>query len=236
MKRLLEPLGQLDWRDHLSILGGTALLVLYVYQGHHSFFSSHLAPALGDSPTSRWYAQCYQFGSAFLLMAVIPALWFVLGKGGRLSDCGLAIGDWRFGLKAVALGFVLLPLPLYVNAGSPAFQAEYPLARMAGDSVMLFVVWELCYLVYYVAWEFFFRGFWQLGLRRVLGAMGAMALQTATSTIIHMGKPEPEIFSAIAGGVIFGLLVLRTRSIVYVILLHWYLGMATDLFCILRSP
>ena len=35
--------------------------------------------------------------------------------------------------------------------------------------------------------------------------------------------------------VIFGLVAVRTRSVLYVILLHWYVGLMTDLFCILRG-
>ena len=231
-----RPLRAWDWRTLVGIYGGCALLVLYAYQGNHRFFDEHLASRFqAPEPLLQWCSHCYQFGAALVLLGLLPAAWWVLGAGRSLRECGLALGDWRFGLKVVLAGLVLLPLPLYLNAGSPTFQQEYPLARMAGDSVGLFLLWELCYLCYYVAWEFFFRGFWQLGLSRATGPAVALAIQTVASTVMHLGKPEAETLSAIVGGVVFGLVAARTRSVLYVILLHWYVGMGTDLFCLLRS-
>jgi membrane protease YdiL (CAAX protease family) len=186
-------------------------------------------------PFAEWYAHGYQFLAAFGLLFVLPCLWIRLGTDESLADHGLRVGDWRFGLKLLGVAMLALAIPLYVNAGSPEFQAEYPLAGVAGRSARLFLLWELCYLVYYVAWEFFFRGFWQLGLSRHLGLVGALALQTAVSTVMHIGKPGAETTAAIAAGLVFGLVAVRTRSVLYVILLHWYVGLMTDLFCILRG-
>ena len=235
MKKLLAPLSEVRCRAHVAIWGGTSLLTVYLYQGNHVFFTRRLSSLGTRDPFAEWYAHGYQFLAAFILLLVVPCLWIRLGARESFADHGLCLGDWRFGLRFLGLGVLALALPLYVNAGSPAFQAEYPLAGVAGRSLRLFLLWELCYLVYYVAWEFFFRGFWQIGLSRDLGLVGALALQTAVSTVMHIGKPEAETLSAIAAGVVFGLVASRTRSVLYVILLHWYVGLTTDLFCILRG-
>jgi membrane protease YdiL (CAAX protease family) len=47
---------------------------------------------------------------------------------------------------------------------------------------------------------------------------------------MHIGKPADEIYGAILGGVVFGFVALRSRSLLYVILIHWVLGVALDLF------
>jgi membrane protease YdiL (CAAX protease family) len=235
VRELLAPLSEVKRRAHVAIWGGTALLTVYLYQGNHAFFTRQLSSLVLEGPFAEWYAHGYQFLAAFVLLLVVPCLWIRLGTRESLADHGLCVGDWRFGLKFLGLGMLVLALPLYANAGSPDFQAEYPLAGIAGRSLRLFLLWELCYLVYYVAWEFFFRGFWQIGLSRHLGLVAALALQTAVSTIMHIGKPEAETMAAIVAGVVFGLVAVRTRSVLYVILLHWYVGFMTDLFCTLRG-
>ena len=235
MKRLMAPMRELSWRDAVPLLGGLVLLTVYLYQGHHSFYRQHLGGAWAAHPLWDMQAQGYQFLAALVCMALLPALWIRLSGAGRLADYGVALGDWRFGLRFLLLGMVALALPLYINAGAADFQAEYPLARVAGTSLGLFLLWELCYLVYYIAWEFFFRGFWQLGLQARIGFLGAMALQTGVSTVMHGGKPQGEMLAAIVAGPVFGLVAVRTRSVLWVLLLHWYVGGMTDLFCLLRG-
>jgi membrane protease YdiL (CAAX protease family) len=235
VRELLAPLRAVPRATLVAVLGGLTLCTIYLYPGHAAFYLRHLAPAgAAADPVGPWRAQGWQFGAAFVLLFAAPVLWVRL-RGRPLATIGLAVGDWRFGLKAVAVAAVVLAGPLYLNAGAADFQAEYPLVKLATRSLALFVAWELCYLVYYIAWETFFRGFWQLGLAGGLGAFGALALQTATSTVMHIGKPPGETFGAIVAGVGFGLLALRTRSILYVLLLHWTIGMLTDLFCALRA-
>jgi membrane protease YdiL (CAAX protease family) len=236
VRRFLAPLVEADRPAMLSVIGGLFLLGIYIYQGQAGFFLRHLGPSLGETPFLAWWAFGYQFASALLLMGLIPALWIRLGLRQRLRDHGLRLGAVRFGLMAVLIGVAALALPLYLNAGSAAFQAEYPLVKLAGRSASLYLLWELTYLVYYIAWEFFFRGFWQLGLQGPLGAAGAMALQTAASTLMHIGKPQGETLAAIVAGPGFGLIALRTGSVLYPLLLHWLIGALTDLFCLLRAP
>ncbi|MFH1464928.1 MAG: CPBP family intramembrane glutamic endopeptidase [Pseudomonadota bacterium] len=235
MRALTALYDGLDTGTVVAVFGGLGLLTLYAYQGQAEFFSTKLAPDLGLGVWGPWAAESWQFGAAFVLMGLVPLLWFRLGQGRPLSELGLCLGDWRFGLRFVAIGALALTIPLWISAGSPAFQAEYPLAKIATRSWGLFVAWECCYAVYYLGWEALFRGFWQLGQRRHLGLFGALALQAAASTILHIGKPEGEFAAAVVAGLVFGLVAVRTRSILYVFLLHWYVGAMTDLFCALRA-
>jgi membrane protease YdiL (CAAX protease family) len=234
LRGLLAPLRGVPGQALVSVLGGLALLTLYLYGGHHRVFVARFGHLVADSRYAAWAAHGYQFASACVLLLAIPLLWLRM-TGKRLADAGLAVGDWRAGLGLFAVGALLLAAPLYLGAGSPEMQAEYPLVQAAGRSVRLFLLWELTYLSYYIAWEFFFRGFWGLALVEELGAFGALALQTAASTLMHIGKPAAETAAAIVGGVGFGLIALRSRSVLYVILLHWTVGMLTDLFCLLRA-
>ncbi len=208
-------------------------MTVYLYQGHHSFYTRHLAEAfVGKDPYNDWYRHLYQNIAALVLLAVIPLLLarFTLGKG--LRDQGVALGDWRFGLKAMGVGVLVLTPLLYVGSFDPAIQREYPLTKLAGCGWDLFVLWELTYLLYYIAWEYFFRGFNLFLLEERWGATAAILYQMVPSTLLHIGKPQPEMLAAVVGGVIFGALALRTRSMLYPLLLHWYVGACTDLFSI----
>lgn len=247
MRTLLAPLQSAPLRVQVFFYLTLLSLVAWLYLGHADFLHGFLygffddaASTLQDrnpagSPHAGWLAQGWQYALALLLMVGVPAvLWRRLLRR-PWKDCGLGLGDWRFGLRVVAVAAPLLVLPLWVNAGSPAFQEEYPLVRAAGASVGAFLLWEALYAVYYVSWETFFRGFWQLGLAGWLGVAGALATQTAVSTVMHIGKPPAETFTAVLGGVLLGLLATRTRSVWYGFLLHAWLGGITDLFCIMRS-
>ena len=235
LRDLFRPLAETGRAQLVAVLGGLVLLTVYLYQGHYTWF----APIVGWDGTrgtvGEWYAHGCQFLLAFALMLVVPVLWIRFGLKEKLAEHGLCLGDWRFGLPFLGIAMVVLAIPLYINAANPEFRAEYPLALLAGRSAGHFLLWESCYLVYYIAWEFFFRGFWQIGLGRRMGIFPAMALQTAVSTVMHIGKPEGETMTAIVGGVALGLVAIRTRSILYVVLIHWYVGMLTDLFCLIRS-
>jgi membrane protease YdiL (CAAX protease family) len=195
VRRLVAPLVEADRATLAAVLGGVTLCTIYLYPGHAGFYLRHFAPAGAGGLLVSWRAQAWQFGAAFVLLFAVPVVWVKL-RGEPLASIGLAVGDWRFGLGAVAVTAVLLAGPLYLNAGSPDFQVEYPLVKGVTRTAGLFVAWELCYLVYYIAWETFFRGFWQLGLSRGLGVLGALALQTATSTVMHIGKPAGETMSS----------------------------------------
>jgi membrane protease YdiL (CAAX protease family) len=237
-QKLAALFGRPDRKTVVVCVTSLVVVSVYAYQGHHTFFSATFAPAGGPLPWSQWWPHLWQFGASALLLGIVPLVLWCLVLGGRPAALGLRLGDWRFGLKAVAVGLVVLPPLLYVNAGDPAFRAEYPLAASAGASVGHFLLWEACYLVYYVGWEFHFRGFLQLGLAKGLGAFGATVVQAFPSVLLHIGpspKPEAETLSAIVAAFVFGAIALRTRSVLYVLLLHWTVGMMTDAFCLLRS-
>ena len=217
------------------MIGGSVLTTVYLYQGHHSFYTRHLAgPLFGSDPYNDWYRHLYQNIAALILLAAVPLLLARFALQKRVRDQGLSLGDWRFGLKAAGVGAVVLTPLLYLGSFDPAIGKEYPLTKLAGCATDLFVLWELTYLVYYIAWEYFFRGFNLFLLEERWGATAAILYQTVISTLLHIGKPQSEMVAAIAGGLLFGALALRTRSILYPLLLHWYVGACTDHFSILN--
>ena len=149
------------------------------------------------------------------LFLVVPLITLVL-LGERPSAYGLRIGEWRAGLL-VAAGIALFATPIIVVvAGLPDFAVYY--GRPAAD----LPVAVLGNGIDVAAAEFLFRGFLLWTLVRLAGPMGVV-LATFPFVFTHLGKPELETLSTFFGGLGFGWLAWRTRSVLYGALLHAYL-------------
>lgn len=178
------------------------------------------------------------FVSFFGLVLAAPLLIAVLtGPGLRAA---LAGWGWTFGRAGLGLGLTAAGLPLAVLSGfigsrDPEMQKMYPFAKGACAGVRTFVGYELSYvLFYYVPWESAFRGVLFLPLVPAIGLVPALAVQTAISTLLHIGHPEKEVFAAAGAGVVFGLIAWATGSFLYPLILHAATGVATDTFLFLR--
>jgi membrane protease YdiL (CAAX protease family) len=232
MKGNGDPAQRIDTRAAVILLSASVLPTVYRCFGSPGFFQRHWASLFGGSAFTPMYAVLYAWLSVFVLFFLVPALIAGLVLKVRLRDLGLRVGDWRKGLVLLGLLFPIAALTLVPTARMADFRAEYPLYHAAGQSLRVFVVYELCYAVYYLGWEFFFRGFLLFGLAGTFGAVNAVLIQTIPSTLAHIGKPTPEIFAAILAGVVFGAIALRTRSILYVIVLHWLIGVTLDVLIV----
>lgn len=152
-------------------------------------------------------------GRAGLFFAVPVITLLVLGE--RPSEYGLRLGEWRIGL-AVAAGLAVLATPVVLLAsGLPDIQLYYA----TQEDGLLAIVGRA---VDVGAAEFLFRGFLMWTLIRVAGPLGVV-LATFPFVFTHLGKPELETLSTFFGGLGFGWLAWRTRSVLYGALLHAYL-------------
>ena len=222
-----------DYKSTLILLVVPILLMLWVYCGKQAQFDRFFGQIQG-----RWsqdfYSTVYEYLAAFLLMFAVPSLIVKLVFRQGLREFGFQLGDARYGFRFVAVALPLFLLLAYIASLGPAIQAEYPLAKSTMRHIPPFLLVELFYLLYYLGWEFLFRGFMLFGLEERHGALLAILVQMVPSTIVHIGKPASESFAAIAAGLVFGYLAVRTRSILYPLLLHAAVGIGTDVFVTLR--
>ena len=148
------------------------------------------------------------------LFMILPLVTLLL-LGERPLEFGLRIGEWRIGL-AVAAGLALLVTPvILIVSGLPDFQLYYA-RQEAGPLAILGRAIDVG------AAEFLFRGFLMWTLIRVAGPTGVV-LATLPFVFTHLGKPELETLSTFFGGLGFGWLAWRTRSVLYGALLHAWL-------------
>ena len=218
------------FKPTVILISTPLLLTAWKYYGSVSFYNKSLSQSfvLFDDPALT--AEYFHFWSAFLMLGLFSVLVIKLLFKENLREYGLGIGDWRFGLKALAFLAPFLILSTYPSSKMADFRAEYPFFKNAGISPMKFFNHASMYMLYYAGWEVFFRGFMQFGLRKTFGDWNAVLVQTIASGLVHIGKPDGEIFSSILGGIVWGVLVFRTNSIWYVFLMHWLLGVSLDFF------
>jgi len=175
-------------------------------------------------------------GFAVATLFLAPALLHIL-TGGSLRELGLQVGDRRFGLAAVAVcGPVGVLLMVLSSGQGSGLQDAYPWAGSAiGASVSTLLVWAALYAFYYLAFEFFFRGFLLKTLAQVAGTNLALWLQALAATLVHLGKPLPEVIAALPASLLFGVIAVRSRSILYPALLHLLIGLALDVAILARQ-
>lgn len=209
------------------------LLTLWVYFGKQDFFDRTFRDFI-DVWNQDFYSTMYEYIAAFVLMFFVPFIFVKFIFKDKLTDYGFKKGDTKFGLKFCLFSIPVILGLMYIGSGTASIQVEYPLAKSIAGNINYLVIIEFFYLIYYISWEFMFRGFMLFGLEKKYGALVAILIQTIPSTIVHIGKPFGETMGAIIAGLVFGYLAIRTRSIVYPFILHALLGISTDIFVILR--
>jgi len=219
-----------DYKKSTTILlAASVLIVVWKYYGTKAFYAAHLTSfALFNNPD--WTGAVYSFFTGVVLFGILPICIIKFVFHEPLSRYGVQIGDWKFGWLAVAIMAPVMIALTYPSASNPQFLAEYPLFKGAGASAGTFAAHSFLYLAYYLGYEMLMRGFIQFGLREQLGDWNAILVQTAISTLFHIGKPDGEIFSSMLGGLLWGIVVFRSRSLLYVLLVHWLLGVSLDFF------
>lgn len=171
---------------------------------------------------------------AFIIMltyCIIPlcVCKFILKIG--LNELGLSFKGFLPHLK----WYLILILPMffliYYFAQSPEFLQQYPFFKPKDwGSTNRFIIWELVYAIQFFCVEFFFRGFLMIPAKR-LGAM-AVFIMLMPYVMIHFTKPFPEAVGSFFGGLILGVIVLKTGSIWGGVLLHVFIAITMDLMAL----
>lgn len=141
---------------------------------------------------------------------------------------GLGMGDARTWGKWLLLFIAAMAAAILVASKvDPHFAAYYPTYGPARWSHGEFLLHAAFYMFYMFGWEYFLRGFLVFSLEKRFGGFAAV-LQMVPFAFSHVGKPELEVYSSIAGGLILGVLALRTRSVWPCFLIHAFVAIWMD--------
>lgn len=151
-----------------------------------------------------------------VLFGLVPLAVVVFGFRDRPGRYGLTLGEWRWGLGLMLLGCVVMTPVVLWFATLPDVHAYYSTSSGPIGAVALTNALDL------TASEFLFRGFLMLTLVRAIGPIGVL-VATMPFVFAHLGKPELELFSTLGGGLVYGWLAWRTRSIVWGSIGHTYI-------------
>ena len=207
-----------DWK--CAVILGFAVVVLTFLHYHANILGLEYRYRLFG-----WHALNF----VLLFLGPVLIIKFIFRESVR--DYGLTLGDWRTWGKWLLLFLVVFTPCAIIASRLPDFARYYPQYKpMLADHWLIFASvggW----LVYFFAWEFFYRGFMLFGLGRRLGAI-AIFIQMVPFVMTHFPKPELESWSAIIAGVALGLMAWRSKSFVGTWLLHWLAATAMDLLVV----
>ena len=217
-------------RPEILIVLATVVLVVFYYLLRADTIAT-LAGSRGTLSMTRGpVSPATHFIGAAIVLAIVPVFIARFGLKLRLSELGLGFGRWRAGLVWLALGIPLAILAGKIGSSSLETRFVYPLDTTVSPELSVFIPYALLQFLYFGAWEVLFRGVLLFGLKDRIGAGPANTLQTALSVIAHFGRPLSETLVAVPGGLIFGGICLRVRSIWYVAIIHWTVGISLDWF------
>jgi membrane protease YdiL (CAAX protease family) len=209
----------------------SSVLILAAHKSYGTIqFAKQILPDI-----SEYSAVIYMFVSIFILLGILPYFLITVVFKESAKEYGLTTGDWGKGLKLIAIIFpIIAAFVLYPSIYNQEMVSFYPQSKEIATSSSLFLKFEAIRIfLFYTGWEFFFRGFMLFGLRKYVGDAMAICIQIIPSCLWHIGMPTGEIFASIFGGILFGMIALRTGSILYPYILHCLIGITLDLFIVL---
>jgi membrane protease YdiL (CAAX protease family) len=159
--------------------------------------------------------QRMQAFSRLFLFLVVPLAIVLFGFRDRPDRYGLRFGDWRWGLALALVGCAVMTPIILVLGRLPDYRAYYLPSADSFPGLLTTNVLDL------FSSEFAYRGFLMLALARVFGPV-ALVVALFPFTFVHLTKPESELLSTAAGGLVYGWLTWRTGSIVWGAIAHVY--------------
>lgn len=173
------------------------------------------------------------FGVNFLVLFGGAALIVKFLWREPLRKFGLQWGDARTWGRYFALYLLIMAPIVLVMSRTPEFHAFYPQCDAARHSLAWWAFSAAGWLLYFFAWEWFFRGFLLFSLAPRYGGAMAILIQTIPFAMMHFPKVEAEAWSSILAGVFLGLMAFRGRSCLSAWLIHWSVATLMDLSVIL---
>ncbi len=193
-----------------------------VFNAHRPIFFK-----IFEWPHSRYYFILADYPiRLFLVLIIIWLFWRWVQPSYPFSGLTFRNFEWKPYLILLAC---MVPLIVFAST-RPDFLATYPKLK----NVAFFtdtsptpwlhkLLFEISYGIDFITIEIFFRGFLILAFAHFMGK-DAILPMAAFYCVIHFGKPLPECISSYFGGMLLGILVYKTHTIIGGLVVH--LGIA----------
>lgn len=233
LKELAEIIRRLDKKVTVVLLSVAVLQTISWYITSRNFFRINFFPHYQNDPNVYLYEYLYWFVGDFVVYFIISILIIKFLFKENLRDYGIQLGDVKVGVTMSILFFIVMFPALWFFSATPEFSEKYPHLLSTRNNWKEFFIYESGMLLYMFSWEFIWRGFMLFGLKEKFGYYSVL-LQMIPFVILHNGKPMPETFGAIAGGIALGILAYRTSSVFYCVITHLSVMFSIDLISTLR--
>ncbi|MEO6696034.1 MAG: CPBP family intramembrane glutamic endopeptidase [Ignavibacteria bacterium] len=228
LRTLLAEIKKLDFKVTFIFISIALITFLSIVFAAPNFYYENFN-------RDRFLSRIYWFLTDGSLMFILPLLIIKLIFREKFTDYGFTLGDKKFGFLTFGVFLFIMLIVVWVASGSQVFVNTYPQGgAKVRESFSVFILYELCILIYMLGWEFFWRGYALFGLKEKFGYYSVF-IQMIPFFILHKGKPEIELFSSIFAGLILGIQALRSRSFIYSWILHWCVMVSIDGISILRT-
>ena len=155
----------------IILLTSTVLMLTWAYFASPQFLADRFATAGDDG---RAAGAVGAFVGCFVLLGVVPALVITVLFRERLADYGVGWGVPGRTWLATAVLVPIFILVAYTARTDASLLSKFPINPRAGDSVPAFALHAAPYLLFYIGWEFHFRGYLLFGLRDAIGPANAV--------------------------------------------------------------
>lgn len=233
LRSLIEIIREMDRKVIIIFLSVAIFQTISWYYTSRNFFRINFFPYYQNDPDVYLYEYLYWFIGDFFIFFILSIIIIKFILKEDLKNYGLQFGDYKIGLALSAIFFLVMLPAIWFFSATPDFVAKYPHLLSTRNSWGEFSIYESGMLLYMISWEFIWRGFMLFGLKEKFGYYSVL-IQMIPFVILHNGKPAPETFGAIAGGIALGVLAFRTNSILYCVITHMGVMFTIDLISTLR--
>lgn len=172
------------------------------------------------------------FWLSFFLFAVFPALAAGYLLKEPLQNFGLTLGKPRIGIIfsiTITLAFVLLN---YFVVFHSKYAGQLAISPFIINSFSAFLAFEIFIaLPLHFFWEFFFRGFVQLGFEKRMGIY-SLPLAAVLQTLLFFRSSWIIIGLIFLSSAAAGLIARQSRSVLYSTLSMWIISVSLDIMII----
>ncbi len=233
LKLLRQNIKGIEFKPAFVLVSVAVIEVISYYYCGTRAFRKYFAKLFELGDLARFYRYIYWLSADFVIHFIVPVLLsaFILRQKPR--DFGLGWGDYRMGIKIFVLFMIIMMPILWIATSFPGFIQKYPHTSAVLSNWTLFAIYNLCFILYMIGWEFIWRGYMLFGLKEKFGYY-AILIQMIPFVILHNGKPVAETLGAIVAGIALGILAWRTNSFWYCAMTHASVMVAINLIATLR--
>jgi len=207
----------------------------YYFIANAKSFHAVFIRTFGEEKTLIWWIVFQKF-TGVVFLGIIPALIGLTILSKTPADFGIKGGNalitfyWIFLLAAV-----IIPMSL-IFARKPDNIKNYPQIRAKQWDMRLILVNTLSWAAYLFAYEFLFRGFLLFSCEPTLGALPAIAINTAIYAFVHIPKGIKETIGAIPFGILLCIITLQTGTIWVAFIAHVILSQSNEYIALYTNP